>query len=329
MTPQQPGVPVGKVNGPGSEADRGLDPPRRRGNVLAVVVTHSSPEHVRSCLAALAAQSAGCPDVLIVDVASSPPVPSALSVAGVQNLQVMRLDENCGPAGGFAAGISEFMTTKHEFVWLFDDDSRADPHALEHLREAMGRTRGEQVVQPRVLDADQGDEVAGLGWCGFLISRGLVARMGLPLAELVYWAEDSEYVIRSRDVGDGIYRESSAVVHVARQRSAPVRPRWKYYYSTRNSMWARKAGMRHVVSQKEISLRAMRDLRHNAWRAVRPVLYFTYLIVWRDRTDVCGKLAIVYRGAWDGWRGRLGLRVPLDSPDRPSTDNHLAGRSDR
>src|SRR5262245_52497364 len=98
---------------------------------MAIVVTCDAPEALARCLAAINEQSTSPAQVLVVDNASEPP--ATAPVVDQSDVRFLRLSENLGPAGGYAAGLRDFLESPCESVWLLDDDCVPRPDALGAL----------------------------------------------------------------------------------------------------------------------------------------------------------------------------------------------------
>ena len=279
--------------------------------VMALVLTHDAPDALDRCLAALDAQVQPPDATLVVDNASAPPVrPDRGDVAAV-----LRLDENLGPAGGYAAGLAEFLRGPHEWVWVLDDDVRAEPAALAAQLRAARAHPEPTVVQATMVDDASGAEDNTQGWCAVLIPREIVATVGLPDAALFWWTEDTEYLQwRIPRAGYRVERCDDARVHVSRARASPSKPAWKYYYETRNQVHYRLHTQRPAPGEPVLPhltrrVRTGRALRAAAKLAGRAVL--------REPDHRTRKVWMVARGSVDGVRGRLGRTVVPDTADRP------------
>ena len=96
--------------------------------VAAVVLTHDAPEALGRCLAALDAQVAPLGAVLVTDCASRFPLDEV--ARRFERVEVRRLPENLGPAGGYAEALTAFLDTGFEWAWVMDDDCVPVPDAL-------------------------------------------------------------------------------------------------------------------------------------------------------------------------------------------------------
>lgn len=285
--------------------DEGMEQDAR--GVLAVVLTHNSPAAVQRCVATLERQMIRPDAVLVVDNASDPPVEIRETSLTVQ---VLRLDENLGPAGGFARGLHEFEGSGHRYAWLMDDDCQPFPEALE----AQLHLAGDDRIVLASVDADGEGPVHGHGWWGVLIPRSVVEKVGVPREDLFWWTEDTEYLQwRIPRAGFLAVWTSDAVMAVSRVREDAAKPAWKYYYEARNQTYHR---LRVQGSDGEARVwHLTRRVRY--WRAARSVGKLAVRAVWRERDGRLRKLWMVGRGAVDGTRGRLGRTVAVDLAHRP------------
>lgn len=298
--------------------------------VLAVVLTFDAPEAVQACLGAVAAQTAPPDAVLVVDNASRPPFAPPASPAGWAGprVDVLRLPENVGPAGGYAAGLRAFLASGAPWVWLVDDDSTPRPDALAaQLRTARDRA-GPTAILASMVDRDTGTAADTHGWCGVLLPREVVAAVGTPIEELFWWSEDTEYLQwRIPRAGFALERCADAVVEVGLRRAGRTKPAWKFYYETRNQVYFRI----HVQHQAETGpRRRFLTVRVRWWRATRVVVKLGLRAVLREPDGRGRKLAMVLRGARDGLGRRLGRTVAVDVADRPLAPgaDPSAGRAD-
>lgn len=280
-----------------------LPPPSTTGpapDVLAIVLTYSSAPSVVACVTALLAQTVPPAAILVVDNAGRPPAAGALAAAGVvdERIEVLRSPVNGGPAGGHAIGLERFLASGRWAAWVMDDDCIPEEMCLEALlvdaRSASSDGHG-VFVFPSWVRPD-GVVTTHPAWCGFLVSADVVDAVGLPLRELVWWAEDTEYLLW-RIPGAGYERRIApgAVVKHTRVRAKPHRPGWKYYYEARNT----------------VHLRLRR--RRRPGKIPRILVKLLGMIVVREHARGT-KLLMLCRGIVDGLRGRLGLTVPLPAP---------------
>ena len=283
--------------------------------VMAVVLTFNAPDATEVCLRSIAAQAAPVDAVLVVDNASVPPFVAGAGIAGGPALEVLRLAENGGPAGGYAAGLRAFLESRHAWVWLVDDDSSPRPDALAAQLRAAAACTEPTAFLSTMIDRDTGAEANTHGWCGALIPRAIVEAVGVPIEELFWWAEDTEYLQwRIPRAGFGLERCADAVVDVSFRRAERAKPPWKFYYEARNQVYFRLRIQRQPVDGPP---RRHLTVRVRCWRALRTVGKLSGRALLHEPDRRVRKLTMVVRGTVDGLRGRLGRTVAVDVADRP------------
>jgi GT2 family glycosyltransferase len=220
-------------------------------------------------------------------------------------VELVRLPENLGPAGGYAEGLRIAASRSCDTIWAMDDDIAPEPDCLERLTKSLTAKGGAAVVAPLTLDAVTGDEASTWGWCGVLFERHLVDIIGLPIAELFYGLEDLNYLRdRAQLAGFPLVREPSAVARLARRSARIGIPSWHYYYLPRNATYIYLYERRHIPRvqryKRLIAFYATyaRTIRANPHHKVRQCVLFV-------------------RGVIDGLLRRLGRRVPPLDDRRP------------
>jgi len=269
------------------------------GSVLAIVLTYNAPASLLDCLGALKAQTRRPDAVLVIDNASAVPAADAVESAELPAswVTVLRQRINTGPAGGHAAGLREFIRAGQDAAWVMDDDCIPEPDCLERLLEKGLRKPEFQpfFVFPNWVQPD-GTVSYYPAWCGFLIAREIVEKVGLPMEELFWWVEDTEYLMwRIPRAGHPRTHAKAATVHHTQVRSSFGNPSWKYYYETRNMIFYHLYVMRNP-----------RELPRKLG------LLLARLVV-RERRQRPARLIMMARGLVDGVLRRLGKRVQVDS----------------
>jgi rhamnopyranosyl-N-acetylglucosaminyl-diphospho-decaprenol beta-1,3/1,4-galactofuranosyltransferase len=268
-----------------------------RPSVYAVILTFDAPEKLLQCLGAVIAQDRQPDRVLVIDNASPRSAKEVVGRSGLvsRNVEFLRLPENVGPAGGYAEGLQRFLSSRHDAAWLLDDDRVPESGCLQQLVERLGREPDPALIFPSDVDAD-GRAVDYPSWCGVLIPRAIVERVGIPQAAFFWWVEDTEYLKwRIPAAGFRSVRLKDAVVYHD-QTVSKHRPAWKYYYETRNAVYFR------VTIQGRIRIRRLR----------RALIRTVGRILFREKRKF-HKLRMTWRGYRDGRAGRLGRTVPVPS----------------
>ena len=230
--------------------------------VCAVVVTYNRRDLLARCLDHLERQSRPADGILVVDNASSDGTAEFLD--GRQGIDVMRLDDNLGGAGGFERGIERAHGDGYEWLWLLDDDTLADERCLEELLAGVARAPRRPSVMTsvvrwrdsslhpmnrpwlRVVPRGRFAEsvAAGLApiraatFVSTMVSRDAVERHGLPPGHYFVWLDDIQYTSRILREGDGyIVPESTAVHWTPKAYDTVTDSRDRFYLKVRNQLW--------------------------------------------------------------------------------------------
>lgn len=204
--------------------------------VCAVIVTYNRKELLRECLQAVLSQTRPPDHVLVVDNASTDGTQKMLEEEFPQ-VEVLRLPENQGCAGGFHEGMKRAYEAGFDWLWLMDDDTLPTPGALEVLlKEGLTPFRGSLVKAledpgrpafgyplpgggstdslEAIERAYPNGRIEGFVHLmpGVLIHRSVVERVGLPLKELFIWGDEFEYRLRARKGGVPMETLMGAVV---------------------------------------------------------------------------------------------------------------------
>lgn len=272
-------------------------------HIAVVVVTYNRCALLLECLSALLAQSRAPTRIHVIDNASTDGTPQALQLGGWlqrAELDYLRLSDNLGGAGGFAAGLERALAQGADWVWMMDDDARPAVDALQALlasapdpRNVHGSTAvaGEQLAWAmtlaasgqrvtRVAELPAQAEVEFVPFLGIFVHRELVARIGLPAAEFFLAADDLEYCLRARGVGARFVMVAASriehppslsyrLVLPGKTLHCLALPPWKRYYDTRNRIFVarRHFGPRlFTETLPSIALRLLAALWHEPRR---------------------------------------------------------------
>jgi rhamnopyranosyl-N-acetylglucosaminyl-diphospho-decaprenol beta-1,3/1,4-galactofuranosyltransferase len=259
-------------------------------DILAVVLTHNAPETLARSLEAIIGQSTPPEAILVVDNASSPPAMLDIPPEWLTRTELVRSDVNTGPAGGYAQALAWFLDSGHAHAWVLDDDMLPESVCLERLWEIADRDPDRAFIFPVSRQRD-GSVSDWPSWCGFIVSHQIV----LPMAELFWWAEDTEYLQwRIPQAGYPRQAVAAAVVNHDAVRQVGATPMWKYYYEARNMLYV------HL------------HVKHRVGRYPRNVSMLVGRAVLREGPGRARRLSVIARGLVDGARGRLGIRYPIE-----------------
>jgi rhamnopyranosyl-N-acetylglucosaminyl-diphospho-decaprenol beta-1,3/1,4-galactofuranosyltransferase len=220
-----------------------MGPERRNARrVVAVVVTYRRDELLRRCIEAIAGQTRPPDLTLVVDNGGI-----AREVLSERpGVEVLEPGENLGPAGGYSLGFTEALARDAAAIWTVDDDVVPEPACLERLVTAWS---GGAVVAVPLQRKPGGVRGFPPSWNGPLFDAGAVREVGVPRADLFFWAEDTEYVARLRANGHRRTHVPEAVVlHLnPRARRRGQARDWQLYYEVRNTLEYRLRIRRRTV----------------------------------------------------------------------------------
>ena len=121
-------------------------------SIFAVVLTFDRKELLRACLTAISRQTLPCDGVIVVDNGSSDgTVFRDMLRSEFSSVEVCRLRENVGAAGGFSLGMRLAVAAGAERIWVMDDDVIAEPDALEKLADGLNFVEQQGAEPPFVV----------------------------------------------------------------------------------------------------------------------------------------------------------------------------------
>lgn len=226
---------------------------------MAVLVTYNRSELLREALEAVLAQTVPV-EVLVVDNASTDGTRDVLLEFG-DRVNVLRLAENTGGAGGFHAGMVAGLESGAEWLWLMDDDTVPLADCLERLLAAdlrAGGAAGWLASRVEWVDGQRHPMNAGLAdlrldkleaaaaagcvalrqasFVSVLVARSSALQHGLPMRDYFIWVDDVEYTMRITRDGLGLLVPDSVAVHKTTYFALDgLTPR--FYYHVRNWLW--------------------------------------------------------------------------------------------
>jgi GT2 family glycosyltransferase len=212
-------------------------------SVVAGLVTYNRKELLVEALQALLAQTHPVDKVFVIDNASTDGTPELLRERGLldrDDVELVRMAENRGGAGGFAKAVEVARETGADWIWLQDDDAAPAPDAIATLLAAPpaqdprvvavcarvdlpdGRVDGNQRghFRRRLLPLAGSEYRPGhfpslgfLSFVGSLVRTDVARRIGLPREDFFVWGDDVEYSFRLRSEGEIRLVSESVVLH--------------------------------------------------------------------------------------------------------------------
>ncbi len=303
-----------------------------RPSVASVTMAFNAANALPRQLEALLAQTQPLQEIIVVDNASTDGT-SAMLAERFPQITVIRMTENLGAAGAWAAGLNYAALQKgHDWVWTFDDDSVPDAKALETLLlgvETFGPTETEiGMLATLPVDRETGRSYRPFLWrdgfvegsvallkqpvwmadlviaSGSMVRRELVEKIGLPRADFFMDIFDLEYCIRARSQGYkiAVVTDAKLTHEIGDTRTINIpgykrlwmnQPPWREYYISRNLTYLAWWLWPNRAVKRSIA-------RYLLIHAVQVLLFSTKKLH-------C--LARMVQGFRDGLRGRLGIRL--------------------
>ena len=270
-----------RSEGGASPVAQGVAEQRAIARVFACVLTYNRKETALTCLRALLEQTWPVDEILVLDNGSTDGTKEFLDQAGFlarANLTFLRIENNRGSAGGFAALFEYAFSRGCAWVWAMDDDVFPEPNALDELMRAYSANFSSpdnvgflvsRVCTPdgqpnNVPDVDNRQEgyapprwaellsegMVRVKWStfnSFLIPRSTIERCGFPSADFFYGGEDIDYTLRiTREVPGYLVGRSLAIhlravsgkFHILAETDPSRIPLYYYYY--RNQLYLRR-----------------------------------------------------------------------------------------
>jgi GT2 family glycosyltransferase len=311
------------VQNPGSQ--------NRAVSIASVTVAYNGAPVLQRHLEALKKQTQKITEIVVVNNASTDDT-LALLAAKFPEVTVLNLPENGGVGGGLSAGLEYAASTrKHDWVWLFDQDSIPSEDGLGRLLAGLHHLDDAEniaILAPVNIHPETKMPCPGLSWrggrlvpapesaqqitlvdsvitSGSLIRRKAVEAAGLPRADFFMDFVDHEHCLRLRRYGfkivvvrdsllQHVHGEPSKFKIFGRTKYWTDHVPWREYYMTRNE----------VVTIWQY----YPNWRTKAFTLYRLARHALDLVLFGKRKLAC--LSMMYCGFKDGRAGRLGIRFP-------------------
>ena len=247
--------------------------------IAAIIVTRKRHALLRQSVQAVRDQTRPLDEIIVIDNDSDDGTRQWL--AQQADLTVIH-QGNVGGAGGFHRGIKEGYARRHDWFWCMDDDTIAQPDALQRLCEAPpfgeektgflgslvkwsdgsihkmnmwitppGGARNvdwfASVLDDKCIPAETSTFVS------ILIHRRAVERVGLPIKEMFIWCDDAEYTHRISGHFSNYHVLNSIVLHKTPENKGgdfdTITPAeyFKLSYGLRNDVYLRRVVKGHPL----------------------------------------------------------------------------------
>jgi GT2 family glycosyltransferase len=249
----------------------------------AVVVSYNRRELLVRCIEALLAQTHPLAGILVIDNGSTDGTRELVEERGLlDRVRWVRLEENSGSSGGFAAGVERAREYDADWLWLMDDDAEPEPDTLERLLASpAARDEGTAALCPAVIGPSGAVDIGHRGHfrgrpqalplddykpgsapaLGYFTFVGVMLRMAVaraaepPRADFFIWADDYEYSFRIAQHGAiRLVPEARILHHDVGQKHTNRRSRfwnrltgWSYVPTPIEAFWRNLCGVRNYV----------------------------------------------------------------------------------
>lgn len=304
-------------------------------SVASVTTAYNGAHVLRQHIDALLEQRRPLEEIIVVDNASNDET-SALLTKRYPQVTVLRMSENLGIGGALAAGLAyAIRQKKHDWIWMFDQDSIPAPDALEIMmkEEQLLQHTASEVGILAALAVDQQMEISSTPWfwrnrfikpraellsqpllftdlvitSGAMVRRKLVETIGFPRSDFFIDFVDYEYCLRARSHGYKI-----AVITRAKLRHEIGRTRTMHFLG-RRWFWSDHRPFREYYMSRNLaysvwwlypSLAAKASVLRHLMRHAAGVLLFG-----SEKLECLKKMV---QGYWDGRKASLGVRFRPD-----------------
>lgn len=279
---------------------------------VVVIVTYNRLDLLKECIQHVVNQTVRPTSIVVVDNCCTDGSKEYLDEIGktIKGVIIEHETENLGGAGGFNRGLHlAIEKSTAEWIMIIDDDAILDFSCMEKMNPFQSgissnayactvMCKGEIDVTHRrnVNDIpDKGNykksffECELATFCGLMINRQLVEKIGYPQADYFIWFDDTEYSMRICQYSDIVVLPSAFLNHkvqVEPNIGQSIAYNWKSYYGRRNIIDAYKRHRRWRLFMVQI-IHAVKDI----------------IIFWRkDRIAA----QLVFDALKDGVLGKLG-----------------------
>jgi GT2 family glycosyltransferase len=282
---------------------------------------------VERCVASLVAQGQSSADlhVLVVDNGSglTPELPG--------QVDLQRLPNNRGFAGGYNVGIRAALAAGADFVFLVNSDLIVGPSCLDKMLEAAAAWPQAGILGPLILSESQVGRIESNGQsfslrtgrhrelgrglavehvdqaphavdavsgCALLARRAVVERVGMLDEALYLYFEDMDWCLRASRAGFQIGVVPQA--WVSHRGAGSTQPGWpgKTFYSVRNHLVVAGRNVRGPLT----------------WVLPALVLGYHLAFLLRSRDQrTAAHLAALVSGTFAAWTSRMGPQAGLAS----------------
>jgi GT2 family glycosyltransferase len=282
-------------------------------NICAIIITFNRKNEVFKTVAALFSEGLAAENILVIDNASSDTTCHDLKSA-YPELWLVRSDKNLASAGGFALAMKLAFEKGFDWLWLFNDDSRPLPGALNSVKRYLTDTN----IKPgliKISPVEKDGKALLLFWKGYrvprrvelsngpvrtdlvtfdgcFVSRELIAAIGTCDPEFFMGIYEFAYCLKASAAGFDIRTIPNGLLEDSKMGSASGTPPWRQYYNTRNHLWL---GINRKSPQIILG-----------W-LYRETKYIMWILLFGKNKLECLRFKV--KATWDAVGNRRGMRV--------------------
>jgi len=282
--------------------------------VFIIILNWNTADFTIACLNSLAHLTYPSYEIVLVDNGSTDGSDEVVRAA-FPDVTFIRTVENKGYSGANNLGINYALEHQAEYLWLLNNDTIIDPHALTHMVDfaesdhTIGMV-GSKIFfydEPEVLwyaggnfDVEKGGITSHIGWgqrdtgqynditdvgyvsgCSLLVKREVIEKIGLMPEEYNIYFEETDWNFQAQQAGfRTVVAQQSLVWHkIKRKGEYLVR---FVYYMTRNRFLliykiCPKAIIPCIKYQFEEGKKLLSDLYKN--KECSKLIHFTYILI--------------------------------------------------
>lgn len=298
----------------------------------AVIVTYNRKELLGQNIKMLLCQEKVFDYIFVIDNCSTDGTYEYLKVMGWADTKpfvYIKTESNIGGAGGFYTGVKAAYEAGADWIVLMDDDGKASDEqtfrilfdvADRFYREGKGEKKifvnslvqqgdmlsfkiGNIYTVTAAVDAAKNGILEGEAnpFNGTLISRELVDQIGYPNKDFFIKGDEVDFKQRSLDAGayvativDSRYIHPRPATHEEKVLGIKVpffvEAPWKEYYTARN--------FTYMYKKKKL------------YKAIAfELLFVKILSIFSMKCEKVKTMKMVFKGVYDGWKGKLGATV--------------------
>lgn len=227
-----------------------------------IVVTYNRRKLLQECIEAIFNQERFFDDIVIVDNGSNDGTKEYLEqYKDLDKIRILSFENNRGGAFGFSEGLKEVVNHEIDWILLIDDDAILNLDFLKKTEDFIKKDKSKQgayscsvltfneiytrhrtrhilknffwlkSVPLREYEKEYFDcEIAT--FCGLIVSKDIVKKIGYPKSEYFIWEDDEEYCERIYKLTN--IRNINHVILNHKTGKSFNTLNWKMYYGARN-----------------------------------------------------------------------------------------------